>query len=96
MLEHTELHMYAEHLLGPGAWSLLRTFGRVMSGQYSGLCVSGLPVVVARDIVDALVRGELVDVHLMRRHVSGDYESSQTAFDGTRLVMRFDDRSEPA
>ena len=96
LAEHLEMRRYAEQVLGSRAWHLLRGYGRVMTGPYSGLYVSGLPTEVTRELVEWLVNGEELYVHLMHRHVSGNYESSRTRYDGARLWMLFTDRSELA
>lgn len=96
LLARIELQRYAEGLLGKRGWFLLRNYGRLMSGPDSGRYVSGLPAHDAREIVDALVRGETVEVHLMHRHVSGNYESSQLRLRNGRLEMLFADRIERA
>lgn len=90
------MHRYASELLGTRNWKLVSSFGRVMSGPHSGLYVSGIPTTVAKAFIDALVRGEEISVHLMHRHVSGNYESSRLRFDGDRLWMHFADRTELA
>lgn len=95
LVEYLEMRRYAEDALGSKAWHLLVGYGRVMTGPYVGLYVSGLPASVTRELVDWLVNGEELHVHLMHRHVSGTYESSRTRFDG-RLWMLFEDRSELA
>lgn len=71
LLQLAGLRARAERALGPAAWLLLRRYGRVTSGEFSGRYVSGLPVNVAEGLVSALVRGETVQVHLMHRKVSG-------------------------
>jgi hypothetical protein len=67
-----------------------------MTGPYRGRYVGGIPTTVARDVVDALTCGELVPVHVMHRHRSGNYESSDLCLKGGRLVMVFKDREELA
>ena len=94
--EHLELYRYAESVLGPRAHRLVVGYGRVMAGPYGGLYVSGLPASVARELIGRLVNGDEIGVHLMHRHVSGNYESSRTRYDGSRLWMLFTDRSELA
>lgn len=90
------LGVEAEELLGARGWSLLRSYGRVMSGLYCGRYVSGLPVTEARNLLLALQRGERVPVHLMHRHRSGNYESSALSLTNGRLVMHYPDRCELA
>lgn len=41
--EWHRLGVEAEELLGANGWSLLRSYGRLMSGPYSGSYVSALP-----------------------------------------------------
>ena len=86
----------AERLLGSEAWFLVCSYGKVMSGPQAGLYVSGISVEQARAILNALAAGEQVPVHLMHRHRSGDYESSDLRFEGGRLLMIFKDRVETA
>lgn len=64
-----------------------------MSGPHVGQYLSGVPARVTREALEALVRGEAVDVHLMHRHQSGNYESSRLALVDGELVMLFADRS---
>lgn len=96
LLAHMELRRHAEHLLGKRGWCLLSRFGRVMSGQYSGQYVSGVPTTIARCFVDKLVAGGTANIHLMHRHKSGNYESSQLRIVGGALVMVYEDREELA
>lgn len=67
-----------------------------MNGPSSGRYVSALSFEATTALVDALARGDEVDVHLMHRHVSGNYESSTLRLVGGRLVMRYPDREELA
>ena len=67
-----------------------------MSGPHSGQYVSGLPDVEVRALVDALVAGHRVDIHLMHRHKSGNYESSRLHIVAGALMMTFPDRDEMA
>jgi hypothetical protein len=83
-------------LLGRRGWGLLRSYGRVMSGTYSGLYVSALPAAEVRTLLMALKRGERIPVHLMHRHRSGCYESSRLSLTEGRLLMHYPDRTEPA
>jgi hypothetical protein len=94
--EQLEMYRYAEKVLGSKAWHLLVGYGRVMTGPYVGQYVSGLPTEVTRELVELLVDGKELHVHLMHRHVSGIYESSRTRYDGSKLWMLFADRSELA
>lgn len=90
------MYQSAGAALGDRNWRLLCSYGRVMSGPHGGLYVSGIPMPAAQAFIAALLRGEEVPVHLMHRHVSGNYESSRLRFDGTRLWMCFADRAELA
>jgi hypothetical protein len=91
-----DLHRHAEAVLGAKCWRLVCSYGRFMSGLHSGQYVSGVPPDAAKAVVDALVRGEQVEVHLMHKHRSGNYESSALRLCNGRLVMVFDDREERA
>ena len=93
LVEYLEMRRYAENALGSKSWHLLVGYGRVMRSPYFGQYVRGLPTSVTRELVEWLVDGEELHILLMHRHVSGNYESSRTRFDG-RLWMLFDDRSE--
>ena len=90
------LYQTAKVALGDKNWRLMHSYGRVMSGPHSGLYVSGIPMPAVEAFIDALLSGDEISVHLMHRHVSGNYESSRLSFDGRRLWMRFDDRTELA
>jgi hypothetical protein len=92
LLELVRLHQYAEMAIGAHAWTLLSRHGRVMGGRHSGQYVSGIPVDEVLKIVDSLVLGEIVHIHLMHTHRSGDYPGSKLRFDGTQLWMVYDDR----
>lgn len=85
-----------ERLLGASGWSLLRSYGRVMSGPHSGSYVSALAFEEVRRLLLALQRGERIHIHLMHRHHGGNYESSELSLTDGRLVMHYPDRSEPA
>lgn len=92
-----ELTQYGEEKLGPPQWSLLCSYGKLMTGPpLGGLYVSGIHCEAARDIIDSLVRGETVDVHLMHRHRSGHYEASSLRWRHGCFWMVFDDRVELA
>lgn len=91
-----ELQCYAEGVLGARAWSLLRSYGKLMSGPFAGLYVSGLPYEVTRGIVYALAQGQTVQVHLMHRHESGKYKTSSLRFLDGNLVMQYPDGEELA
>jgi hypothetical protein len=85
-----------EAVLGTGGWSLFRSFGRIMSGAYSGRYVSALPREEVLALLEALRRGERIPIHLMHRHRTGHYEASCLSLDEGRLMMHYVDRSEPA
>lgn len=85
-----------EALLGLTGWALLRRYGRLMSGTYSGQYVSALPGAEVRTLLQALRRGDRIPVHLMQRHRSGCYESSWLSLARGRLLMHYPDRTEPA
>jgi hypothetical protein len=85
-----------EALLGASGWALLRGYGRLMSGPYSGQYVSALPHAEVRALLHELHRGEQIPVHLMHRHRSGLYESSSLSLAEGRLLMHYPDRTEPA
>ena len=87
--ERRQLERRAEALLGKRGWELLISYGRVMSGHRSGLYVSALPTEEIQEILEALSRGDDVDVHLMHRHLSGSYMSSTLRLEGGHLMMRF-------
>ena len=90
------LYQTAQVALGDRNWRLIHSYGRVMDGPHSGRYISGIPMSAVQAFMDALLRGEEFSVHLMHRHVSGNYESSRLRFDGNRLWMHFDDRTELA
>ena len=76
ILQYIEIQKQAEGLLGERAFALLRSFGKLMGGPQSGLYVSGLPATGQLMLVQRLLAGDTVEVHLMHRHRSGNYESS--------------------
>lgn len=94
--EYGALNEEAEEALGKRNWALLRSYGRMMGGPYSGAYVSGIPVEEVKRLIDELVRGREINVHLMHRHRSGNYESSALRFIGGKLIMHFADRDEIA
>ena len=94
--ELQDLDRYALNLLRRRGWGLLFSYGRLMHGPDSGMYVSALPTEVVVALLDALARGDELYVHLMHRHVSGNYESSMLRLVDGRLVMRFPDREELA
>ena len=91
-----EVNQQAERLIGARAWALLRSYGKVMGGPKSGFYVSGLAFDEQLKLVQRLVNGETVQVHLMHRHKSGNYESSALRLSSAGLVMVFSDREERA
>jgi hypothetical protein len=90
------LAQQGEALLGRKGWTLLRGYGRMMSGPYSGQYVSALPAAEAAVLLKALQRGETIPVHLMHRHRSGCYEASFLSLADGRLLMHYPGRTEPA
>lgn len=94
--EWNALGQEGEALLGRRGWSLLRAYGRVMSGASSGCYVSALPTREVQALLAALQRGERVSVHLMHRHRSAYYEPSELSLSNGRLLMHYPDRTEPA
>lgn len=96
MAEYLALNKHADAALGMKNWMLVRSYGRIMSGPYTGHYVSALPFEEARRLLDELLRGRRIDVHLMHRHRSGNYESSTLSFAGGRLTMHFANRDEMA
>lgn len=96
-LSHSlKLSAQAERLLGAAAWSLLRSYGKLMAGPHSGHYVSGLPAQDQLNVAEQLVAGKTLLIHLMHRHRSGNYEASALRWNGRRLVMVFKDREEAA
>jgi len=89
-----KLRAYGEHTLGDGNWKLLWRFGKVMSGADAGQYVSGLQTVTAKSLIDSLLAGEVIEVHLMHEHCGGSREHSELALRMGRLVMFFNDRCE--
>lgn len=95
-LERHRLAQEGEAVLGRAGWGLLRRYGRMMSGTFSGQYVSGLPGAEVRALLRALQRGERIPVHLMHKHRSGCYESSSLSLVDGCLLMHYSDRTEPA
>jgi hypothetical protein len=83
-----------EAVLGSQQWSLLRTYGKCMSGPpFGGLYVSGLPAREVEHLLKVLANGGTVPIHLMHRHRSGDHERSFLRLgSGAALVMVYPDR----
>jgi hypothetical protein len=96
LLRSLALHRHARRFLGERNWFLLRSYGKVMSGPYAGLYVSGVPTKVVRNLLHELQQGKTVPVHLMHKHVSGNYEASELKLVDGRFVMAFFDREESA
>jgi hypothetical protein len=94
--EWNGLMQEGEALLGRDGWTLLRRYGRVMSGANSGHYVSALSTAEVRDLLSALQRGARVPVHLMHRHRSAYYAPSELSLSDGRLLMHYPDRAEPA
>jgi hypothetical protein len=93
---HLALADFGEQALGKRGWTLLRSYGRVITGPNVGRYVNALPIAEIRRIVGALVAGKEVHVHLMHKHVSGCYESSRLRLVDGRLVMVYRNRQELA
>lgn len=96
LYRHHQLGLKAERLFGARLWFLLSCYGKLMSGPRSGSYVSGLPVDEQFELVERLANGESVDVHLMHRHVSGNYEASALRWSQGKFLMVFGDREEAA
>lgn len=89
---------YGERVLGPRQWSLLRSYGKYRTGRpYGGQYVSGVPAAEVGRLLKALEAGEVVPIHLMHRHQSGNYKSTclRLAPDGA-LLMVYPGREVPA
>lgn len=95
-LELHQIRQEGQTLLGVTGWALFRSYGRIVSGPYSGSYVSGVPVDEVRRLLTALKQGQRIPVHLMHRHRSGNYEASELSLSDGRLLMHFAARSEPA
>lgn len=93
---HLALADFGERALGKRAWTLLRSYGRVMTGPNVGRYVNALSITEIRGIVGALVAGKEVHIHLMHKHVSGCYESSRLRLVDGQLVMVYRNREEVA
>lgn len=91
-----KLRMQAERLLGEKAWFLVESYGKLMDGPDSGRYVSALKGEGKLDIAKRLVAGQLVTVHLMHRHRSGNHEVSSLRLRDGQLLMVFKDREELA
>lgn len=90
------LDAHAERVLGATGWRLFERFGRLMAGPKCGLYVSALDTDEVIGLLDALACGKVLLIHLMHRHVSGNFESSRLLLVKGTLVMRFADRDEAA
>ena len=90
------MHHCAAAALGHRNWRRICSHGRVMSGPHSGQYVSGIPVPAAQALIQALLRGEAIPVHLMHRRRSGNYETSRLRLVNGQLLMVFSDRTELA
>lgn len=86
----------AEELLGDRAWFLLKYYGKLMDGPRSGRYVSGLPGEEQVDLAERLVAGQVLHIHLMHRHRSGNYKVSSLRWEDGRLVMVYKDRERVA
>jgi len=90
------LRQEAERLIGPHAWFLFSSYGKLMDGPNAGSYVSGLDLEEQLELVRCLASGQTLPVHLMHRHRSGDYEVSFLRSMQGRLIMVFADREVPA
>ncbi len=90
------LDAYGERVLGATGWRLFERFGRLMAGPKCGLYVSALDTDEVIGLLDALACGKVLLIHLMHRHVSGNFESSRLLLVKGTMVMRFADRDEAA
>ena len=79
-------------MLGERPWHLLLSYGKLMAGPNAGHYVSALPPEEQLALVNALLAGEMLAVHLMHRHQSGDHETSSLRYVDGRLMMVFEDR----
>ena len=92
---HLDVQLQAERLIGVSAWSLVRSFGKLMDGPRAGLYVSGIAFDEQLAVVRRLACGETVHVHLMHKHKSGN-QASALRLSSSGLVMVFDDHEELA
>lgn len=92
LLRLAEFRREAIRLLGGRAWRLFSRYGKLMEGPDAGSYVSGLPGHEQMALLQRLLSGETVPVHLMHRHRPGDFESSSVRWGSTGLVMVYDDR----
>lgn len=90
--ELERLWRHGEQVLGERGWFLLRCFGKMTAGPYSGKYVSALPPRDVHALLHMLATHARVPVHLMHRHQPGDRPGLYTRLgtDG-RLIMGFDD-----
>jgi hypothetical protein len=95
-LQLVDLHREAERRIGSRPWALLSGHGKLNSGPNSGRYVSGLPAKEQLRLIDRLLNGETLDIHLMHRYVSGDTERSTLRWASGVLWMVFEDREEEA
>jgi hypothetical protein len=96
VMRDAALRREGEQLLGARNFFLLESYGQFMNGPYSGRYVSATPMTAHLGLARRLVAGETLDIHLMHRHVSGNYESSMLCWREGRLFMVFEDREELA
>ena len=92
LLAGAEVDRTAKSALGERAWRLVKSYGKLMGGPYSGRYVSGVPFNVQGEIVRELVAGETLLIHLMHTHRSGHYESSSLRWVQGELIMVYADR----
>lgn len=86
-LRSAAVHAQAGQLVGQRAWSLVWQYGKIMKGSYGGLYVSGIDCELQLDVARRLASGETLNIHLMHRHRSGQYEVSGLKLREGRLIM---------
>lgn len=96
LCSYAALQAEGEQLLGTQNFFLLVSYGRLMGGPHSGSYVSSRPINERVNFARRLIAGEMLNIHLMHRHVSGKYDASTLCWRDGRLVMVFDGREEIA
>lgn len=89
------LRFEAERLLGPPAWFIVESYGKVMDGPSDGRWVSLLSGEEKLGIAKRLNAGETVNVHLMHRPCGKAEIPSLRLGDG-QLIMVYSDHEEAA
>ena len=92
--ERAELDIVANYFLGNRHWTLMSTYGRVLTGPHAGKYMCALPAADALELVTALADGDFIPVHLMHRHHTGCSQPSYLRLREGRLTMVFADREE--